>query len=99
MRIHEGEIRADFAVREAVHVLKGGVDSATGVFQGTFIANEAIKDLGDGLTFAFECSATPCLTPGARVTARIAGRIDGGLFARHIEVAHSELVDLFDEAK
>lgn len=99
MRIHEGEIRADFAVREAVHVLKGGVDSATGVFQGTFIANEAIKDLGDGLTFAFECSATPCLTPGARVTARIAGRIDGGLFARHIEVAHTELVDLFDEAK
>ena len=99
MRIHEGEMRADFAVREAIHVLKAASDSPTGVLQGTYIAKNAIKDLGDGVTFTFDCSTTPCLTPGARVTARVTGRIDGGLFARRVNVTHSELVDLFAETK
>ena len=99
MRIHEGEMRADFAVREAIHVLKAASDSPTGVLQGTYIARDAIKGLGDGVTFTFDCSTTPCLTPGARVTARVTGRIDGGLFVRRINVTHSELVDLFVETK
>lgn len=99
MRIHEGEMRVDFAVREAIHVLKGAPNSEVGVFQGTYVAKDAMKNFGDGLTFTFICSANPCLTPGARVTARVAGRIDGGLFSRRILVSHSETVDLLVEAK
>lgn len=77
-RIQAGSLAAASAARSAARALSAAPDERGGRERALVAAGLALSDQGfsgDDATLVLTCSASPCLTPGARVRAQVVIRV------------------------